>query len=251
MPLTTSAPMQESLEKQLRRQSLWLKDSWLWILQEKVLPHYRGKAKPSALDVGCGPGFVMQELSPYLEVQGLDSDPDMVAACKTRSLKATLGRAEDLPFEDGSFDIAYCSFLLLWVKHPERVIEEMKRVARNWIVCLAEPDYGARIDFPNELSPLRGLIAEGMIKGGGDPFIGRKLRSIFRSCGMEAEIGVHPGVWNIERLSLESEDEWRWLTMTVGDSSWLTTLRKRWDEALEAGTLLEYNPIFFALGMKP
>ncbi len=239
--------MKEDLDRQLRRQSLWLKDSWQWILKEKILLGCPEAPKPSALDVGCGPGFVMQELAPLLDVQGMDIDPDMVASCKARLLKATKGRAEDLPFEDKSFDIVYCSFLLLWIKHPEEVIQEMKRVSKGWIICFAEPDFGARIDFPQELSPLHGLITEGITKDGGDPFVGRKLRSIFRKCGMEPEIGIHPGVWSLDRLRAETEDEWRWLSMTIGDSEWLETLRKRWDEALEEGTLFEFSPIFYAL----
>jgi SAM-dependent methyltransferase len=241
------------MERQLRRQSLWLRESWLWLLRTKVLE--RGAltdaptARPRALDVGCGPGFVMEELRDLLDVSGVDNDPDMAAMCRARDLDCALGTAEKLPFPDGQFDIVYCTFLLLWVKDPKLVLGEMKRVSRGWVLCLAEPDFGGRIDYPPELGGLRELIEQGMRAEGGDPHIGRKLRSLFSRCRMDAEMGVHPGVWDIGRLGEELEDEWRWLRMTAGHDAparSLAGLHEAWKKALENGSLFQFNPIFYA-----
>ena len=239
-----------SMVSQLRRQAFWLKDSWLWVLRNRVLEGAAGK--PSSLDVGCGPGFVMEVLSEEMDVSGIDVDEDMVKACKARGLRAVGARAEDLPFDDHSFDVVYCSFLLLWVKDPVRVMEEMGRVSGKWVVCLAEPDYGARIDYPEGLSEVPGILARGITEMGGDPFVGRKLRSIFKDAHLEAEIGVHPGVWSIERLREESEAEWAWIEagMKGCNESEIERLRSAWREALRDGTLFQYNPIFYALAKK-
>ena len=146
---------------QLQRQSAWLRDSLLWILQTKVIEPGGYKSKPTALDIGCGPGFTMELFSTFADVKGVDIDPEMVKESRLKGLDTEEGAAERLPFDDGSFDIAYCSFLLMWVKNPLSVVKEMSRVSRRWVVAFAEPDYGARLDYPSELSAITKLVTEG------------------------------------------------------------------------------------------
>ncbi len=242
------------LERQLRRQSMWLKDSWLWLLETKILgPEHVSTADVTALDVGCGPGFVMEVLAPIMDAKGIDIDSDMVNSCTMRGLEAIQGDGERLPFEDESFDLVYCSFLLLWVKDPASVLNEMKRVSKKWVVCFAEPDFGARLDYPDDLSSLTQLIFKGILKDGGDPFIGRKLRALFSECGMQAEMGIHPGIWGTDKLRIESEDEWKWIEMTadaIDDPVKFGHLKAAWNDALEKGTLFQFNPIFYAFAKK-
>ncbi len=240
------------LENQLRRQSVWLKDSLLWILETKVLNSTGIGNRPEALDVGCGPGLTMEILDKSMSVKGLDKDPEMVETAKAKGLEATLGNAEELPYDDRSFDVVYCSFLLMWVRDPQKVLEEMKRVSRDWVIAFAEPDYGARLDYPPQLSRLTQLVSEGIMSEGGDPFIGRKLRQLFCHMGLRAEIGVHMGIWDVDRLRKESADEWRWLEMTAPKNKMteLIELRPVWQHALEQGALFQFNPIFYALARK-
>lgn len=241
------------LERQLRRQALWLKDSWLWLLERNVLAEGTCEARLKALDVGCGPGLVMEVLAPLFDTKGIDLEPEMVSEARRKGLDVDVADAYSLPFDDGSFDLVYCSFLLLWVKDPVRVLSEMKRVSRDWVVCLAEPDFGGRIDYPDGLEGLSELIEDGIRRDGGDPVMGRKLRSVFSTCGLKAEVGVHAGVWDVERLRAESVDEWRWLEMTMPpdtDKTALDSLRKTWSDAVANGTLFQFNPIFYAFARK-
>lgn len=243
----------KEMDRQLSRQSLWLRESWTWLLQRHVLKAWTRPGRPTALDVGCGPGFVMETLAPLLDVQGADIDPEAVAECRRRGLRATEADAHSLPFDDGSFDVVYCSFLLLWVKDPVKVVSEMARLSRGWVACLAEPDIGARIDFPEELSPLAKIAEDGVRGEGGDPLIGRKLRGIFGACGLEAETGVHPGVWGIEKLREEAEGEWKYLELTArdeGQKAKLSELKPVWDRALRDGTLFTFDPVFYAFAGK-
>ena len=243
----------KEMDRQLSRQSLWLRESWTWLLEQRVLRHWAGRGRPTALDVGCGPGFVMDVLAQMLDVQGIDIDPVAVAEGRRRGLEVREADAHSLPFENGSFDLAYCSFLLLWVDDPVKVLSEMTRVSRHWVVCLAEPDICARVDFPEELSPLARIAEEGVRGEGGDPMVGRKLRSLFKACGLEAEVGVHPGVWGIDKLREESEAEWRYLELTAQDvdgRARLSELRPVWDRALEDGSLFQFNPVFYAFARK-
>jgi SAM-dependent methyltransferase len=238
------------LERQLRRQAHWLGESWRFEMSRRLGPF---DSKATALDVGCGPGFVMDLLSDLLSVQGVDRDEDMVKASAARGLTATQGDARCLPFEANSFEVVYCSFLLLWSSEPRRVIEEMRRVSSEWVVCLAEPDFGGRVDYPPSLSALKEQTIDGVNGEGGDPYVGRKLRALFRSVGLDPEIGTYPGVWDSERLRSESPDEWRWIAMTSGrgpNDPEMERLRSVWDAAAADGTLFQYNPIFYAFARK-
>ncbi len=245
-------PGSDSEQRQLARQALWLKESWLWLLRTRVLADSPEGERLTALDVGCGPGFVMEELAGELRVSGVDLDTDMVTACAARGLDVREASAYGLPYEDGSFDIVYCTFLMMWLDDPGRALHEMARVSRGWVLCLAEPDFGARIDHPEELSVVRDLVVEGFRARGADPTMGRKLRELYLWEGMEAEVGIHPGVWDVRRLRQEFPDEWRYVENAGRgtDPERLRGLREAWERALEMGTALSFNPIFYALGRK-
>jgi SAM-dependent methyltransferase len=251
---TVQSSIKQDLDRQLQRQSMWLRDSWLWLLERKVLGDSRySERRPTALDVGCGPGIVMQLLERRIDLQGIDIDSGMVDDCLSKGLRVEKAAAEALPFEDGSFDVAYCSFLLLWVKDPVKVISEMKRVSRHWIICLAEPDFGGRIDHPEGVSALSKMVSDGIRHDGGDPFVGRKLRSVYSQCGLDPELGVHPGIWSLDKLRLESEDEWRYIEMTIAPENRgpeIERIRRAWSAGLKDGSLFQFNPIFYAFAEK-
>jgi ubiquinone/menaquinone biosynthesis C-methylase UbiE len=231
-----------------------LTESWTWLLQSKVLVG-RGvlEKTPTALDVGCGPGLVMELLSPYLNVQGIDIDPDMVTASNARGQKAQVGRAEDLPFEDDSFDIVYSSFLLLWTPDPVRVVKEMARVSKDWVICLAEPDHVGRISYPPSVAEVDGHFVKGLKEQGADPEMGRKLQGIFSRCGLSPQMGVHSGLWSLGRMRTEAEEEWHSLASASGEVAnerTLSKIKKGWDRAARDGSLVQYTPTFFALARK-
>ncbi len=212
-----------------------------------------GCKRPTALDVGCGPGIVMEILSPYLDVQGVDIDVEVVRACKARHQTAVVGRAEELPFDDGSFDIVYCSYLLLWVDDAEAVVREMSRVARSWVLCLAEPDYGGRISYPSGVSVIDDALIKGLRKQGADPEMGRKLSGVLYHCGLVPEAGTFAGMWVAERMKEESDREWKeivHLTSDVLGQDAMIEVKRAWDRAVEEGTLVQYNPVFYALAKK-
>jgi len=87
------------------------------------------------LDIGCGTG---ESLLPFmgmgLEVTGLDASPYMIdIAVKKTENRAVFhrGYAEDLPFEDNSFNHACIFTTLEFVDHPQKAIEEACRVAKD------------------------------------------------------------------------------------------------------------------------
>jgi ubiquinone/menaquinone biosynthesis C-methylase UbiE len=234
-------------ERQLIRQVEWLRDHWLWLLDTEVLPTC-GRARPSALDVGSGPGIAAEALSARLEITSLDLDMAACRGIRGRGLEAVRGDALSLPFADGSFDIVYCSFFLLWTQDPSAALKEMARVSRQWVLCLAEPDHAGKIVHPEARAPLTHLISEGMEREGADPRMGSKLAGLFFWAGLSTTVGTYPGTWTAARSVEEMEAEWSWMESTAGEG--MKKLRPSWDAAVADGSLLLFNPIFYALGRK-
>jgi hypothetical protein len=70
---------------------------------------------------------------------------------------------------------------------------------------------------------------------------------------MEAEVGVHPGIWSLQRSRQEGQREWDWVRSMVGEAASegeLERLRATWDRALEEGSLLQFNPTFYAIARR-
>src|SRR5689334_12528066 len=71
-------------------------------LLRKTLPQ-EGKAQ--VLDLGCGTGAVLQELSKFSWPVGIDMSPLALQFCQSRNLcDLVVGRGENLPIKSNSFD---------------------------------------------------------------------------------------------------------------------------------------------------
>lgn len=83
------------------------------------------------LDVGCGDGgtsgpWLTAHAESYL---GVDISESAVQMATERGLDArAITDATDLPFEDGSFDLAVCSEVLEHLFEPQHAIAEIRRV---------------------------------------------------------------------------------------------------------------------------
>jgi ubiquinone/menaquinone biosynthesis C-methylase UbiE len=92
----------------------------------------------AVLDVGTGPGVLLQELArlrPDLRLTGVDLSADMITNA-TRNLAAhpnataQVGDVTALPFPDESFDLVVSSFSAHHWDHPEAAVPELARVLR-------------------------------------------------------------------------------------------------------------------------
>jgi SAM-dependent methyltransferase len=185
-------------------------------------------------------------------VTGIDLDPAMVEFARQHALGARyeLGDALALPFPDDQFDVVCCHFLLLWVKEPVQAVREMARVAHGGgsVLICAEPDYGARVDWP--ALPLAEWQAEGLRRQGADPLIGRKLRDLLATAGLNADVGVLSSLWDPKAIRENFETEWTWIAHDVGSfvpAADLARARAQARAAVQAGTRLVFLPLFYAL----
>jgi SAM-dependent methyltransferase len=89
----------------------------------------------SILDIGCGAGASIQPLLHRgLNVTGLDPSPYMLELCASRvghRVDLYRGFAEDLPFDDNSFNHALFFISIEFVADPLKAIEEACRVAKD------------------------------------------------------------------------------------------------------------------------
>jgi ubiquinone/menaquinone biosynthesis C-methylase UbiE len=91
-----------------------------------------------ALDVACGPGIVAEALARFAgDVIACDITPAMLARASRRFEKSGLnnvrcvaGRAESLPFDDGSFDVVVTRAALHHFPHVTAALGEIARVLR-------------------------------------------------------------------------------------------------------------------------
>lgn len=87
--------------------------------------------RPRILDVGCGTGANLLMLSKYGEAEGVDISEDALAFCRERGLdKVKLGAAEELPYEDGTFDLVTAFDVVEHMDDDLAGLSEMRRVLR-------------------------------------------------------------------------------------------------------------------------
>jgi ubiquinone/menaquinone biosynthesis C-methylase UbiE len=175
------------------------------------------------IEIGCGTGVLLAELEGQDTrfLFGLDIARKHLIQARIHVLSADLveGDAHHLPYPSKVFDASFCHYFLLWVNDPLIVVRELARITRpgGTVLALAEPDYGGRIDYPFELARL-GVWQQAALRAqGADPLMGRRLKSIFSSAGLESvECGVIGARWFDPPARDEWESEWAVIENDLG-----------------------------------
>ena len=122
------APLGPSYERAGAVLSLGQDPRWRRFLVSRVPPLLQ------VLDVATGTGAVARLLLDRgCVVTGLDQSPEMLRVAREGlGARAVFveGRAEELPFPDGSFDALTFTYLLRYVEQPGEVLREVARVVR-------------------------------------------------------------------------------------------------------------------------
>jgi ubiquinone/menaquinone biosynthesis C-methylase UbiE len=86
------------------------------------------------LDVGCGPGILLNRLiDGPLEISGIDLCPEMIAEAGARTAgraNLRIGQLEHLPYEDKTFDVIVGLGVLEYLSDQRAALSEMARVAK-------------------------------------------------------------------------------------------------------------------------
>ena len=130
------APLGETYDRYARLLSFGQDPRWRSFLVDRI------QASPAAtvLDVACGTAAVSMELARRYgcRVVGIDQSAEMLAAGRSRvdaagfreHIELVEGRAENLPYDDASFDALTFTYLLRYVDDPRATMSELARVVR-------------------------------------------------------------------------------------------------------------------------
>lgn len=131
------------------------------------------------LDVACGTGIlartVVERVGPAGSVIGLDVNEGMLEVAKRQAphIEWRPGIAEDLPFDNDSFDVVVSQFGLMFFENRSTAIQEMVRVLRPggrlavavWDSLENTPGYAVMVDI------LQGLFGDEVANGLRAPYI--------------------------------------------------------------------------------
>ena len=230
---------------------------WTLAARRYIFEQIRAHPSQRILEAGCGSGAVLESLNKdgFSNTIGLDIDYQALRLAVNHPV--TTADALNLPYSQNSFDISLCHFLLLWVTDPLKVLKEMSRVTKpgGWVIALAEPDYGGRIDYPEELEQLGKVQSQSLRDQGADIFTGRKLKSFFADCGLEnIRSGIISAQWDRGFDQAEFDLEWAVLEKDLEGKVSSEELERVYKIDLEAsrqGRRVLFMPIFYAFGQAP
>jgi 2-polyprenyl-6-hydroxyphenyl methylase/3-demethylubiquinone-9 3-methyltransferase len=150
-----------------------------WIISEMArrFPAIPGVAPPRILDIGCGAGFLSNELAQQgYRITGVDSAEQALAVARrhdaTGSVDYRSGDATRLEFADGAFDAVCAMDFLEHVEAPGDVVREAARVLKpnglfffytfnrnplSWLVIIKGVEWFVR-NTPRNMHALRYFI---------------------------------------------------------------------------------------------
>ena len=120
----------------------YMEGRWAPVAQAMV-DHYGIKPGDKILDIGCGKGFQLYEFTrvcPGVEVTGIDISEYAIENSKEEIKdRLQVGNANNLPFEDNSFDFVFSITTLhnLHCYDLDKALREMERVSKkNKYLCV-------------------------------------------------------------------------------------------------------------------
>jgi SAM-dependent methyltransferase len=163
------------------------------------------------LDVGCGTGDDVREISALVGATGMavgvDKSEAMIAEARRRSagcslpLQFQVSDAEHLPWESNTFDACRVDRLLQHVPYPERVFQELCRVLKHGgRLVIADRDWGmVALDSSDEITTR--IVLDRAAAGIRNNWIGRRLQALFKMADLKG-IGVQTHCINISSLEI-------------------------------------------------
>jgi len=113
-------------------------DAAMWPFERAAVGAWRRRLAATAsgrvLEIGAGTGSQLRWYAAGADVTALEPDVSMLERARRRAAQAAArvtvveGRAEELQFDDASFDTAVSAFALCTVADPAAALDELRRV---------------------------------------------------------------------------------------------------------------------------
>ena len=141
--------------------------------KEKMLELVRVSDGDRALDVGCGNGKLIYEISRRAKIKayGVDLSPKMIKVCKERykNIDFEVTSGEELSFDDDSFDMLTICCVLHHLNDPQKFFSEAQRVlVKGGTLIVGEPC------FPLVIRNFTDWILSPLIKAGDNKLFSHK-----------------------------------------------------------------------------
>ena len=145
------------------------------------------------LEVGSGMGLLAKEVArmiPDGKVTGLEKSEEQLKLCPSSISNLTFvkGDAHNMPFDDNSFNVVYCRYILEHVTNPLKVLNEVRRVLVDEGRLYIQENNILAIEMYPECPHFKKAwqkFALLQYELGGDALIGKKLYSLLKKCGFK------------------------------------------------------------------
>jgi SAM-dependent methyltransferase len=178
------------------------------------------RAGQRVVDVGCGPGALTTELvsrTGAANVAAVDPSGPFVEAARSRhpGVDVRQASAEQLPFDDATFDAALAQLVVHFMSDPVRGIAEMARVVRSGgVVAACVWDHaGANGPLSRFWDAARSLDPSVADESGLPGVREGHLASLFREAGLR---NVESSVLSADREHASFDEWWQPFTEGVG-----------------------------------
>jgi 2-polyprenyl-3-methyl-5-hydroxy-6-metoxy-1,4-benzoquinol methylase len=213
-----------------------------WVTDEERIRRLVAAARLTGservLDIATGPGYIAEAFAGATrEVVGVDLTEAMLLIAKQRTKERGISNvsfraadAQNLPFENGAFDVVVCRLALHHLLKPREVLREMARVCRAGGTIVVEDIYASELaeraayqdrwEILRDPSHVRTLALSEMLQ-------------LFRDAGLETD-------------SVTTADD-----LTPEVERWLATTKTPADRAAEIRRLLEEDRLHDRSGSRP
>jgi len=138
----------------------------------KHRPHIAGEATGHVLEVGAGTGANLPYFAKAEKVVATEPDPYMLERARKRlaelgvtNIELAEHPAEQLPFEDASFDSAVSTMVFCSVRDPKKALAEIRRVLKPSgsfrFIEHVRPDGGLKARIFDAVTPVWGWFGAG------------------------------------------------------------------------------------------